>query len=92
MQYDWTDLAFGSKKPLNELNAIFIAAPRELSATRFKQLVKTYLPQANLILGLAKEGFVLGLENQPQFGTLQAETVEPIIAKVNASSFKKLSS
>jgi len=88
MRHDWTDLAFSSKKPLNDLNAIFIAAPRELSQARFKQLVKTYLPKGNLILGLAKESYVLGLEDQPQFRMLEAQTVEPIIAKVNAAKPK----
>jgi deoxycytidylate deaminase len=88
MQYDWTDLAFGSKKPLTDLSAIFIAAPRELSQARFKQLVKTYLPRANIILGLAKEPYVLGLEDQPQFKTLQLEAIGPIISKVNATKPK----
>ena len=85
MNYDWTDLAFASKKPLNDLDAIFIAAPRELSAARFKQITKTYLPQGNILLGVAYEPYVLGLEDQPQFKMLELSSVEPIITKVNAS-------
>ena len=27
MKFDWTELAFASKKPVSELTAIFIAAP-----------------------------------------------------------------
>jgi deoxycytidylate deaminase len=88
MNFDWTDLAFASKKPLNELNAIFIMCPRELSAARFKQLIKTYLPQANIILGLAQEDFISGFDNQPQFRTLKLPAVESIISKVNASGPK----
>jgi deoxycytidylate deaminase len=83
--YDWNDLAFASKKPLSELNATFIAAPRELSPARFKQLVKTYLPKSHIILGLAKEPFVLGLENQIQFRMLELEQVKSIIDIVNTS-------
>lgn len=83
MEFDWADLAFASKKPLKDLQATFIAAPRELSVKRFAQLVKEYLPKSNVVLGLAKEDFVLGLENQPQFKMLQAEMVWPIIDKAN---------
>ncbi|MBX6334364.1 hypothetical protein IRY61_03440 [Candidatus Saccharibacteria bacterium] len=88
MNFDWNDLAFASKKPLNSLKATFIAAPREMSAARFTQLVKEYLPKGNIILGLAKEDYVLGFEDQPQFRTLRRKTVQPIIEKVNSSPAK----
>lgn len=83
--YDWADLAFGNKKPLKDLKAIFIAAPREISERRFRQLVKTYLPQGNIVLGLAKEPYITGFENQPQFKTLNVQTIQAIIDKVNSS-------
>lgn len=83
MNFDWAELAFGSKKPVNNLKAIFIAAPRLLSSARFTQLVKTYLPHSNIMLGLAQEDYVLGFDGQPQFATLRAATVQPIIHKVN---------
>ena len=88
MNFDWADLAFSSKKPLNNLKAVFIAAPRQVSPARFTQLVKTYLPQGNIVLGLAKESHVLGFEDQPQFKTLQATAVRAIIDKVNGSASK----
>jgi len=88
MQFDWNELAFASKKPLNELNAIFVAAPRELSAARIKQLIKTYLPKGNLIFGAAKEPYVLGLDLQPQFKMLEPAAIQPIIDQVNASQPK----
>jgi deoxycytidylate deaminase len=84
--FDWADIAFASKKPLSQLSATFIAAPRELSVARFKQLIKTYLPQGNILLGLAKEDYVLGLEGQPAFHMLVSADVQPIIDKVNAAS------
>lgn len=86
--FDWSDLAFASKKPLRQLDAVFVAAPREISAARFTQLVRDYLPLANLVLGIAKEQFVLGLEERPQFAMLKKKTVEKVINKVNASSSK----
>ena len=86
MEFDWNDLAFSSKKPINTLKATFIAAPRDLSPTRFTQLVKELLPKGNIVLGIAKEPYVLGLENQPQFRMLQAKTVEAIVRKVAASA------
>lgn len=85
MNFDWNELAFGSKKPVNSLKATFIAAPREISPERFIQLVKTYLPKGNILLGLAKEPFVLGLKDQPQFRMLQHKTVRDVIDKVNNS-------
>ncbi|TAH32183.1 hypothetical protein EYC59_06095 [Candidatus Saccharibacteria bacterium] len=84
--FDWADLAFGSKKPLRDLQAVFIAAPRELSAERFKQLVKTYLPKGNIVVGIAKEPYVFGLEDCPQFKALQLSSVASIIKKVNTAS------
>jgi len=88
MNFDWSDLAFGSRKPLNSLKATFVAAPREISGARFVQLVKEHLPKGNIILGLAKEDYVLGFEDQPQFRTLKVKIVQAIIDKVNNSPSK----
>lgn len=82
---DWSDLAFGSKKAANKLQASFIAAPRELSPARFTGLVKQYLPKGNILLGLAKEPYVDGFNAQPQFAMLRRSTVQHIIGKINAS-------
>lgn len=84
--FDWSELAFGSKKPLKELNSTFIAAPRELTLKRFKQLVQTYLPKGNIVLGLAKAPYIDGFASQPQFRTLQAQDVQRVIDTVNAAS------
>lgn len=86
--FDWSDLAFGSKKSVDALNATFIMAPREMSVARFTQIVKEYLPKGNIVLGLAKEPYVLGFEDQPQFRTLLFSSVENILTKVNASPSK----
>jgi dCMP deaminase len=88
MNFDWSDLAFGSKKPINSLGATFIAAPRAMSAERLKQLVKAYLPHGNIVIGIAKEPYVADLEGQPQFRTLQLTDVEKLATKVNSSSPK----
>lgn len=88
MNFDWSDLAFGSKKPLKELKATFIAAPRQISPARFTQLVKEYLPKGNIVLGIAKESFVLGFEGQPQFRMLDAADVQKVIDRVNQSASK----
>ena len=87
-EFDWSDLAFASKKPLKDLQAIFMAAPREISGRRFTQLVKEYLPKANLLVGLAREPFVLGLEDRPQFKMLKSGDVQAVINKVNGSNSK----
>ena len=87
MNFDWNDLAFGSKKDINALNAYFIAAPRDMSAARLTQLAKTYLPHGNIIIGVAKEPYVTGFEGQPQFKTLPFTAAEKLAKKVNAAGF-----
>ncbi len=67
-------------------DAIFIAAPREISAARFKQLIKHYLPKASIILGISKQPYVAGFDGQPQFRMLEQGTVQPIIDAVNERS------
>lgn len=84
--YNWADLAFASKKPISSLGATFIAAPREISAKRFIQLVKQYLPTGNIVLGLAAEDYIDGFAGQAKFRTLQLGTVQAIIDKTNAST------
>jgi deoxycytidylate deaminase len=84
--FDWSELAFKSKKPIRELRAIFIAAPRTITKRRFAQLVKRYLPLGNIIVGIAKEPYVLGFEDQPQFTMLTLPEIEEIIQKVNGSN------
>lgn len=84
--YAWADIAFGSKKPLRELHATFIAAPREMSVKRFTQLIKEYLPKGHIILGIANEPYVDGFSDQQQFKTLQLDTVQQVIDTVNASA------
>lgn len=86
--FDWQDLAFASKKPVNSLKAIFIVAPREITTQRFKNLIKTYLPQGNIILGAAKENYVLGFEDQPQFKLQSIESLNGLINQVNKSPSK----
>ena len=90
MNFDWNNLAFASKKPLRELNAVFIAAPRQISTERFKQLIKQYLPKSHIMLGVAKEPHVLGLENQDWFRTLQLDDVQAINDKVNQEGKHKI--
>jgi deoxycytidylate deaminase len=86
--FDWGKLAFASKKPVRELQAIFIAAPRELSIARFKQIVKTYLPKGNIVLGISKEPYVTGFEDQPQFRMLSEDVVVPLISQINKANTK----
>lgn len=88
MNFDWSQLAFTSKKPLRELNAVFIAAPRQMSAKRLTQIVKEYLPKGNLLLGISEEEYVLGLENQPQFRMFKMSEVDELVNKIAASDSK----
>lgn len=84
--FDWSDLAFESKKPLSGLKATFIAAPRKISTARFTELIKAYLPTGNIILGIAKEQFIDGFTDQPQFKTLNQSDIQTLVDKVNASA------
>lgn len=72
-----------TKSQINAKNAIFIVAPRELSLKRFAQLLQRYLPKANIILGISKQPYVVGFDDQPQFKMLQLSDVHIVIDKVN---------
>jgi len=85
-ELNWSDLAFGSKKPLRELKAIFIQTPREMSVARVTQIIKTYLPTGNIVIGCAKEDYVKGFEGQSQFQTLIYDDIKKIVDKVNNST------
>lgn len=81
--FDWNELAFRSKKPLRELHATFIAAPREISEARFVEIVRKYLSKGNIVCGIAKEDYILGFETQPQFKTQKLEGLQRVIDKIN---------
>lgn len=85
-EISWSDIAFGNKKPLRELKATFIAAPRAISKVRFTQLIKQYLPIGNIVVGCADEQFIAGFDGQAQFKTLQASEIRSIVDKVNKSA------
>jgi deoxycytidylate deaminase len=85
-QFTWTELAFASKKPLSELNAIFIAAPRTMSLKRFRQLLQNHLPKGNAVIGIAEEPYVAGFEGQPQFRTLSLADIQATVDLVNKKS------
>lgn len=72
--FDWSDIK------------IFVVAPRELSAKRFTEIIKHYIPKGNVALGISDEEYVVGFEGQPQFRMLKQETVQPIIDKVTQSA------
>lgn len=72
-------------KPDRYSGMIFLAAPREMSLARFKQIVKHYLPKASILVGISNEAYVVGFENQPQFAMLRRSMVQPIIDRVNAA-------
>lgn len=86
--FDWSELAFSSKKTVKELDAIFIAAPRQMSSIRLTQIIKKYLPLGNLLLGIASEEYVSGLENRPQFQMLKEADVSTLVRKLADSKSK----
>lgn len=71
-------------KPDSYRDMIFIAAPREMSQARFKQIMKHYLPKASILVGISREPNVVGFEEQPQFKMLKRSTIQPIVDRVNA--------
>lgn len=85
MIFTWSDLAFGSKKPLKELEATFVVAPREISTKRFTEIVKEYLPKGHILFGIADEDYIDGFDQQPQFKTLKYDQIEQIVEKIGRS-------
>ena len=84
-EINWSDIAFGSKKALRDLNAIFVPTPREMSVQRLTQIVKKYLPIGNIVFGCTDEAYIEGFDGQAQFETLKSESVATLSQKVNNS-------
>jgi deoxycytidylate deaminase len=84
-ELNWSDIAFGDKEPLKNLRAIFIAPSREITVKRFTQIIKLYLPVANIVIGCTKEKYIDGFGEQPQFKTLQISDIKSVVDKVNQS-------
>jgi dCMP deaminase len=84
----WSEIAFGSKRGINELNAIFVPAPREMSAVRFRQLVKHYLPAGNILIGTTDEKYVKGYEDQPQFRLFDVSSVDGVIEQTHTKQLR----
>lgn len=82
---NWSDDSAADKKLLSGLNALFIAAPREISDARLLSLIKKYLPSHDIVIGCAVEKYIKKFEGQPQFQTLQITPSHRIISKVNKS-------
>ena len=82
--FDWADLAFGSKKPLKGA-ATFVLAPRAMSEARLSEIIKAYLPQGDVVLGIAKESYIEGFEGQLPFRTLSLAAVQALVDKVAAA-------
>jgi len=85
-ELNWSDMAFGSKKTLRDLNAIFVPTPREMSIKRLTQIIKQYLPLGNIVFGCTDELYIDGFSSQPQFKTLSAKSVMVLAEKVNSSA------
>lgn len=63
------------------MSRYFILAAREMSNARVKDLLKKYLSRGKVIFGIAKEEYIAGFENQPQFKTLKPDFVKKLAAK-----------
>lgn len=87
--FNWTDMAFGSKSAVKSLHATFVLAPRTMTNTRLTQIVKSYLPKGNIVIGISEEPYVLGFEDQPQFRMLMPSDVLPLVKKVHASKLSQ---
>lgn len=85
LSFDWLDYDADMKRIFRALRATFVLAPRELSQARLAQLLKTYLPKGNVLIGIARERYVLGFEDQPQFKMLTESDVEYLVGKVATS-------
>lgn len=85
IEINWSNISDEEIELLNSLDAIFIAAPREISDARLLQLTKKYLPKGNIVLGTANEPYIAGFENQPQFKALDISIEHKIVSKVNNS-------
>ncbi len=80
--FDYRLLSDESKSYFRTQQAVFIMAPRKISAKRLSQLIKHYLESSAVVIGISKELFVTGLEQQPQFAMTSIQTAESVIKRI----------
>lgn len=66
--------------------AIFVAAPRDMSLARLKQILRHYLPKGRIVFGISKESYVWGFEGQTQFKMLEKSRLEGLVKRVQSAS------
>ncbi|MDQ6984838.1 MAG: deaminase [Candidatus Dojkabacteria bacterium] len=87
--FDWNEYAFKSKSDIKSLKPlVFLAAPRKLSEQYVVNLFKSYATSSNVLIGIAKEDFIKGFEDQEQFRTLKLTDIENFVDKVRKSKAK----
>jgi dCMP deaminase len=64
---------------LNNLDAVFIAGSRTISAKRILELAKKYIVRGNVIWGYLQNEYIEGFEGQQQFKTLEFEKLETVL-------------
>jgi deoxycytidylate deaminase len=85
INYDWSEIVFQSKSELKDKDYIFIAGSREISKKRLVQIIKEYLPNGNLLIGILKSEYIDGFEGQPQFRSMNKEVIESVLKKIAAA-------
>ncbi|NCU29934.1 hypothetical protein EOM60_05015 [Candidatus Saccharibacteria bacterium] len=80
--FDYRLLSGENKTHFREQQAVFIMAPRSISPKRLSQLIKSYLNDSAVIVGISKEPFITGLELQPQFAMMPLRTTKSIVNRI----------
>lgn len=89
INYDWNEIVFKDKSELKKKAYIFIAGSREISIKRLTELIKSYLPKGNLLIGILKEEYIDGFEGQPHFKTMPKDKLNEFLIKLSKAKLPK---
>lgn len=91
-EFNYKLLSSENKTFFRNQQATFIMAPRSVSPDRLAQIIKKALAESAVVLGVSKEPFVVGLENQPQFTMAPLRAAESVAKRaLRMKSDNKLS-
>ena len=88
--YQWNQLEPDDKQQLAALKPILILGPRTISTSRIITLTKQLAEKRPLIWGCLQESHIDGLNQSPQFKSLELEQLQAALDQVGADGDAKL--
>lgn len=86
--YYWDEIAFKNKDTIREKNYVFIAGFRQLSSQRIIEIIKENIVKSNILVGILKDEYIEGFDNQAQFKVMNSKKLLLLIEKLSSLKLK----